>query len=104
LLSRWGPGRASKSCSCSTKRGGQTGHTSPTLRVPEQVPRLFLPPYPPELQRAEHLSVTGPLTNTVLINHQFADLPDELEDAQPLKCVALQQRRELIRSATRFHW
>jgi hypothetical protein len=72
----------------------------PTLRVPEHVHLLFLPPYSPELQPAEHL---WPLTNTVLINRHFADL-DELEDAQARRCVALLQRRDLIRSATRFHW
>ncbi|HEV8190001.1 MAG TPA: transposase [Ktedonobacterales bacterium] len=30
-------------------------HTSVHLRVPEQVHLLFLPPYSPELQPAEHL-------------------------------------------------
>lgn len=75
-------------------------HTSPTLRVPEHVHLLFLPPYSPELQPAEHL---WPLTNTALINRHFADL-DALEDAQARRCVALQRRRDLIRSTTRFHW
>jgi transposase len=76
------------------------GHTSPALRVPEHLHLLFLPAYSPELQPAEHL---WPLTNTVLINRHFADL-EELEDAQARRCVALQRRRDLIRSATRFHW
>ncbi len=75
-------------------------HTSVHLRVPEHVHLLFLPPYSPELQPAEHL---WPLTNTVLINRHFANL-DELEDAQARRCVALQRRRDLIRSATRFPW
>ncbi len=75
-------------------------HTSIHVRVPEHVHLLFLPPYSPELQSAEHL---WPLTNTVLINRHFADF-DELEDAQARRCVALQRRRDLIRSATRFHW
>lgn len=75
-------------------------HTSLRLRVPEHVHLLFLPPYSPELQPAEHL---WPLTNTVLINRHFADL-DELEDAQARRCLALQRRRDLIRSTTRFHW
>ena len=80
---------------------GQAGwHASPTLRVPEHVHLLFLPPYSPELQPAEHL---WPLTNTVLINRHFADL-DELEDAQARRCVALQKRTDLIRSPTRFPW
>ena len=75
-------------------------HTSVKLRVPDHVHLLFLPPYSPELQPAEHL---WPLTNTVLINRHFADL-DELEEAQARRCVVLQRRRDLIRSATRFHW
>jgi hypothetical protein len=75
-------------------------HTSPTLRVPKHVHLLCLLPYSLELQPAEHL---WPLTNTVLIDRHFADL-DELEDAQARRCVALQQRRDLIRSATRFRW
>lgn len=75
-------------------------HTGPALRVPEHVHLLFLPPYSPELQPAEHL---WPLTNTALVNRHFADL-DELEDAQARRCVALQRRRDLVRSATRFQW
>lgn len=36
-------------------------------------------------------------------NRHFADL-DELEATQARRCVALQRRRDLIRSATRFRW
>ena len=75
-------------------------HTSVKLRVPEHVHLLFLPPYSPELQPAEHL---WPLTNTCLINRHFATI-DELADAQFARCVALQAQPDLIRSTTRFHW
>jgi transposase len=75
-------------------------HKSVRLRVPEHVHLLFLPAYSPELQPAEHL---WPLTNTVLANRHFATI-DELEDAQAERCVVLQARRDLIRSATLFHW
>jgi transposase len=75
-------------------------HSSVRLRVPEHVHLLFLPPYSPELQPAEHL---WPLTNTVLANRHFVDI-EELEDAQARRCVALQQRPELICSATCFPW
>jgi transposase len=75
-------------------------HTSVRLRVPDHVHLLFLPPYSPELQPAEHL---WPLTNAVLVNQHFATI-DELEDAQFERCVVLQQRPELIRSTTCFHW
>ncbi|HEV8191538.1 MAG TPA: IS630 family transposase [Ktedonobacterales bacterium] len=75
-------------------------HSTQRLRVPDHVHLLFLPPYSPELQPAEHL---WPLTNTVLANRHFASI-EELEDAQAERCVALQGRPELIRSATRFSW
>jgi transposase len=77
-------------------------HTSVRLRVrvPEHVHLLFLPPYSPELQPAEHL---WPLTNTALANTHFASIED-LEDAQFARCAALQQQRECIRSTTLFHW
>jgi transposase len=61
---------------------------------------LFLPPYSPELQPAEHL---WPLTNTVLVKRHFASI-DELENAQAARCVALQARHDLVRSTTLFHW
>jgi transposase len=75
-------------------------HKSLRLRVPEHVHLLFLPAYSPELQPAEHL---WPLTNTVLANRHFATI-EELEDAQAERCVTLQARRDLIRSATLFPW
>ena len=77
-------------------------HTSVKLRVPEYVHLLFLPPYSPELQPAEHL---WPLTNAALINRQFATIED-LEDAQFARCAALQVQAQpgRIRSTTQFHW
>jgi transposase len=75
-------------------------HTSRKLRVPEHVHLLFLPPYSPELQPAEHL---WPLTNEVLINRHFASI-EELEEAQLAHCAALQAQPDCIRSTTRFHW
>jgi hypothetical protein len=56
--------------------------------VPEHVHLLFLPPYSPELQPAEHL---WPLTNAALVNQHYATIED-LEDAQFARCAALQQR------------
>jgi transposase len=75
-------------------------HSTQRLRVPDHLHLLFLPPYSPELQPAEHL---WPLTNTVLVNRHFASI-EELEDAQAARCVALQARRDLVRSTTLFHW
>ena len=75
-------------------------HASVRLRVPDHVHLLFLPPYSPELQPAEHL---WPLTNSVLVNRHFATI-DELEDVQAERCVVLplQARPDLIRSIARF--
>lgn len=75
-------------------------HTSVRLRVPDHVHLLFLPPYSPELQPAEHL---WPLTNSVLVNRHFVSI-EELEDIQFARCAELQRHPDLIRSTTRFHW
>jgi transposase len=75
-------------------------HTSVKLRVPEHMHLLFLPPYSPELQPAEHL---WPLTNAALANRHF-DTIEDLEDAQFTHCAVLQRQRDRIRSTTRFHW
>ena len=75
-------------------------HTSIHLHVPEHVYLLFLPPYSPELQPAEHL---WPLTNTSLVNRHFATI-DDLEEAQAARCVALQAQPAVIRSTTCFAW
>lgn len=75
-------------------------HTSVRLRVPEHLHVLFLPPYSPELQPAEHL---WPLTNSVLINRHFATI-DDLEEVQLARCAELQQQPAIIRSTTCFHW
>jgi hypothetical protein len=54
--------------------------------------------------KAEMLSqALRPLTNTILVKRHFASI-DELEDAQAARCVALQARPDLVRSATLFHW
>ena len=79
-------------------------HTSAQVVVPEHVHLLFLPPYSPELNPAEHL---WSLTNTALVNRHFATLVatlDELADAHFAHCAVLQARRDLIRSTTGFHW
>ena len=80
---RSAPAPPSRSCSSWT---APAGTPACKLRVPEHVHLLFLPPYSPELQPAEHL---WPLTNTALANRHFATIED-LEDAQAERCVALQ--------------
>jgi transposase len=75
-------------------------HSAQRLRVPDHVHSLFLSPYSPELQPAEHL---WRLTNTALLNPHFATM-EELEDAQAMRCMALHGQTELIRSTTLFQW
>jgi transposase len=75
-------------------------HSTQRLRVPNHVHLLFLPPYSPELQPAEHL---WPLTNTPLYNRHFQTI-EELAEAQLAHCAALQRQPERIRSTTLFHW
>jgi transposase len=75
-------------------------HSTQRLRVPDHIHLLFLPPYSPELQPAEH---RWPLTNTALTNRHFASI-EELEDAQAVRCVALQGQAARVRSTTCFTW
>jgi len=75
-------------------------HTSPLLPVPEGLHLVFLPPYSPELQPAEHL---WHYTDQPLINEHFPTI-DALEDAIADHCGRLQRQRDIIRSATLFHW
>jgi transposase len=70
------------------------------LRVPEHVHLLFLPPYSPERQPAEHL---WPLTNAALVNRPFATIEDR-EEAQLARCALPPKRPDLRRSTPRFHW
>ena len=75
-------------------------HTSPLVQVPEGLHLVFLPPYSPELQPAEHL---WHYTDQPLINEHFLTI-EALEDALADHCVRLQGQRAVLRSATRFHW
>jgi transposase len=75
-------------------------HTSPLVQVPEGIHLVFLPPYSPELQPAEHL---WHYADQPLINEHFPTI-DALEDALADHCARLQRQRDVIRSATLFHW
>jgi hypothetical protein len=75
-------------------------HSTQRLRVPDYVHLLFLPPYSPELQPAEHL---WPLTDTVLVNRHLISIA-ELEERQLQRCLALQEQSALVRSTTLFPW
>src|SRR5262249_23293729 len=61
-------------------------HTSPLVHVPEGLHLVFLPPYSPELQPAEHL---WHYTDQPLLNEHFPTI-EALEDALADHCVRLQ--------------
>jgi transposase len=75
-------------------------HRSKKLILPEGIHPLWLPPYSPELQPAEHL---WPLTNEGIANECFETL-DALIAKQRQRCEILQSRPALIRQNTCFHW
>ena len=75
-------------------------HRSAQLVIPEGLHLVFLPPYSPELQPAEHL---WELSDQALANRHFRDL-DQLMEVQAERCRKLQELPELIRNRTHFHW
>jgi transposase len=75
-------------------------HVSPQVRVPDGIHLVFLPPYSPELQPAEHL---WHFCDEPLVNEHFASI-DDLEDAVAAQCDRLQRQPDIIRSTTNFHW
>jgi transposase len=75
-------------------------HRSQQVVIPEGLHLVFLPPYSPELQPAEHL---WELTDQALANRHFRDL-EELTEVQAERCRKLQELPELIRNRTQFHW
>ena len=68
------------------------------LAVPEGISLVFLPPYSPELQPAEHL---WPLVDEPIVNRHFATLA-ELEAVIAERCRRLDAAA--IRPHTDFHW
>jgi hypothetical protein len=79
---------------------GAGWHASHDVVVPDHVHLLFLPAHSPELQPCEHL---WPFSDAPLVNRHFRDV-DELEEVQLARGAVLQQRRDLLRSATLFSW
>jgi transposase len=73
-------------------------HTPEGLAVPEGVRLVFLPPYTPELQPAEHL---WPLLDEPLVNNHF-DTLDDLDAVLAERCDRLD--RATIAENTKFHW
>lgn len=78
---------------------GATWHRSPKLAVPSNLRLVFLPPYTPELNPAEHL---WPLLREVTANQAFANI-DALEECLADRCVWLSQHPNTVSSSTSFH-
>ncbi len=74
-------------------------HGAEEVEVPEGVTLVFLPPYSPELQPAEHL---WELVDEPLANRCFGSLA-ELEQTLGQRCRLLTTQPERIRSTTLFH-
>ncbi len=77
---------------------GASWHRSPKLLVPDNLRLVFLPPYTPELNPAEHL---WPLLREVTANRAFADI-DALETCLADRCVWLSQHLDTVSSSTSF--
>ena len=75
-------------------------HTTGKLRLPPSIELLFLPPYSPELQPAEHL---WQLTDEPLVNRTFSDL-DALQNTLCERCAFLRTQPDLMSQHTLFHW
>jgi len=73
-------------------------HTAPNLVVPEGLRLVYLPPYSPELQPAEHL---WPVLDEPLANQYFATLAD-LEHVVTARCRVL--NADQLKPGTNFHW
>jgi hypothetical protein len=78
---------------------GASWHRSPKLTVPDNLRLVFLPPYTPELNPAEHL---WSLLREVTANQAFADI-NALETRLAERCVWLTNHSDEIASSTSFH-
>ena len=68
------------------------------LVVPDGIRPVYLPPYSPELQPAEHL---WPVLDEPLANHYFGTLA-ELEHVVTERCRVL--NGDQLKPGTNFHW
>jgi transposase len=73
-------------------------HGPEDLAIPEGISLVFLPPYTPELQPAEHL---WPLVDEPIANRHVASL-DELGTIIAARCRQLDA--DTLRPHTHFHW
>ena len=76
-------------------------HVAGELAVPQNMRLIFLPPYSPELNPAEHLWEA--LREDCFANHVFANL-DAVERALTSGLIALEDNPARTRSMTGFKW
>ena len=79
---------------------GAGWHTEPGLRVPEGIRLVYLPPYTPELQPAEHL---WRLVDEPIVNRHF-DRLTEVQERIEQRCRDLEADSKTVRDNTLFHW
>ena len=91
-------GARQRRCSTTPVLDNAGWHGPEGLAVPEGISLVFLPPYTPELQPAEHL---WPLVDEPVVNRHFAALTD-LEAVIAERCRRLDAAT--IRPHTDFHW
>lgn len=75
-------------------------HGPLNLAVPDGLRLVYLPPYSPELQPAEHL---WPLLDEPVANKHF-DTLDALDAVVSDRCRTLNGDAALLAAATHFHW
>ena len=79
---------------------GAGWHTKPGLRVPEGLRLVYLPPYTPELQPAEHL---WRLVDEPIVNQHFETMA-EIQTLIEARCRHLEDDPDTLRDHTLFHW
>ena len=75
-------------------------HSKSNLKVPDGIRLLFLPPYTPELQPAEHL---WEIVDEPIVNKYIPDL-ETLEAIVSQRCVALANEPQTLKGRTGFRW
>jgi transposase len=75
-------------------------HGEANLKVPNGIRLLFLPPYTPELQPAEHL---WEVVDEPILNKHVPDL-ETLEAIICKRCACLANDRQILKGRTGFHW
>ena len=75
-------------------------HGEANLKVPDGIRLLFLPPYTPELQPAEHL---WEVVDEPIINKHIPDL-ETLDAIVSDRCKRLANNRQTLKGRAGFHW